>query len=95
MTFDIEIDTSKRRFKLQVARIYAGESLEKFKVSYGDRFLILQSNRPLLLATHSAKQVKWQLLEGEIRNPNIEEVTMTIFRIQQAIEAYMNRSEKK
>jgi len=95
MTFDIEIDILKKHYVIQVEQIYAGASLEKFKVSYGERSLILQSNRPLLLATHSAKQVKWQLLEGEIRNPNIEQATMTLFRITQAIETYMNNSTKK
>jgi hypothetical protein len=93
MTFEIEIDTSKGRFSMQVERTYAGESIEKFRVTYRDRSLLLQSNQPLLIATNSKKGIKWQLLEGEIRNPNIEEATMTLFRIQKAIEAYMKSSK--
>lgn len=93
MTFDIQIDVNGGRFKMKVERVYAGESLEKFKVTGGSRSILLQSNRPLLLATRSRKTVDWKLLEGDFRTTNKEAATYALFRIMTTIEEYIKEKE--
>ncbi len=93
MTFDIQIDVAGKRYKMQVERIYAGDSIERFKVSGGGKWIVLHCNRPELLASNAKKSIDWKLKEGQVSSGNIEATTFALYRMMMAIEHYIKEKE--
>lgn len=93
MQFEITIDTHTGRYRMQVKRIHAGDSLEKFQVSAGGRSILLQCNRPQLLNAKSRKAIDWKLLEGQVTTTDIEAATFSLFKIMTTIEDYIKQQE--
>ena len=93
LQFDVTIDVNTGRFRMQVVRIHAGDSLEKFRVTAGGRSIILQSNRPQLLHTGSRKTIDWKLLEGQFNTTNVQAATFALFKLMTSIEVYIKRQE--
>jgi hypothetical protein len=93
LQFEITVDVNYGRFKMQVERIHAGDSLEKFRVSAGGRSVVLQSNRPELLHTGSRKAIDWKLREGQFNTTNVQEATFALFKVMTSIEDYVKQRE--
>ena len=93
-TFEIRIDLPSGKYRMQVERYYAGESIEKFKITGGSRSFEMQSNRPELLQSGARKSIKWQMIQAPpITDGNIESITYAVFMIEQEIEKYLNKTE--
>jgi hypothetical protein len=94
MQFEIRIDMPSGKYRMQVERIYAGDSIEKFKVTGGARSFILQSNRPQLLASNAKKEIQWKILEAPPTNPgNLENTTYAVYKIMQEIGLHLSKTE--
>jgi hypothetical protein len=91
MKFEIIVDVSGRPYKMQVEKIYEDSWIEKFRVTGGNKSIVIQSNRPRLKAMGSTKQITWDVVEGEIdRSPErIEATTMALFRMYQGVESWL------
>jgi len=94
MQFEIRIDMPSGKYRMQVERIYAGDSIEKFKITGGSRSFTLQANRPELLKTESRKAIQWKVLEApSVNDGDIENTTYAVYKIMQEIALYMNKHE--
>jgi hypothetical protein len=70
MQFTIEIPIKGKPYRMDVERVYEGESLEKFQVSAGGRSVVLSSN--INIAKDKRRnngKVEWKLIEGDPKNP--------------------------
>lgn len=68
MWFTITVMYERKPLKLLVERIYQDKAHEQYKVSSKARFLILQTNRPVLKARGlKHKPQIWEVLEGQLR----------------------------
>lgn len=95
MTFTIRIEVKFKWYNLTVQRFYVGESIEKFRVSAGERYFILQCNRPEVVATKSNRAIKWKVIEGEFKPGNPQDAALGLFKVFQAIESHLNPKEGK
>lgn len=94
MTFPIRVDTPSGRYRMQVERIFAGDSIEKFKITGGSRSFTLQGNRPELLRSGSHKETAWKVLEAPPTNEgNVEAITYGCFMIMQELNLHLSRLE--
>ena len=79
--FEIFVVMKGKTFRMEVFRIYDGESMETFKVVGGTRSIILQSNRPELVRTNSTKAIDWKLLEGDFSKSNPKDAAEALNKI--------------
>lgn len=79
--FEIVVTSKGKRFKMQVTKIYEGDSLQRFKVKGGTKYIVLQSNLPMLLRDNSRKAIDWKLLEGNISTENPKEAAEALNEI--------------
>ena len=89
--FEITVAVQKGRYRMQVERIHADDSLAKFEVRAGGRSIILQSNRSQLLQAKSRKSIDWKLVEGQLTSTNLEEAAFALFKVITAIEDYIKQ----
>lgn len=71
MVFFIRVtnDNSLPLYKCEI--IYSSSYIERIRVSNEGWFIVLQSNRPLLLCKGIRyNKIKWELIEGEIESQN-------------------------
>jgi hypothetical protein len=55
---------------MRVERIFGNGEMEKFKISAGNKSIVIQGNRPLLKnKTSGKKRIKWKLYQGSFTNP--------------------------
>lgn len=64
--FLIQVASKNKTFRMEVTKIYEGDSLQRFRVKGGSRQIILQSNYPQICRENSRKPIDWKLLEGDI-----------------------------
>lgn len=65
MNFGISIRHEKRIVRLQVQKIAATQTTEKFKVTARNQSFVLQCNRPMLQAKRLKYfPIKWKVVEG-------------------------------
>ncbi|HEX2533155.1 MAG TPA: hypothetical protein VHK69_05440 [Chitinophagaceae bacterium] len=78
--FDIAYRSGSFTFRFSVEWMGAEQGLERFRLTGGGRTVILQSNRPLLLARGLKKKaVYWKVVEGKVQNGKaLEDVTRLI-----------------
>jgi hypothetical protein len=96
LNFTIRIDLPTGMFRLNVERIYAGDGIEKFRISGGNRSFVLQSNRPALLAEASRKPIEWKILELPfVPLQAIETTTYALHKVMQEIELYLKLEQQK
>jgi hypothetical protein len=84
--FKIWVEVKRKRFTMDIYKIYEGDSLQRFKVQGGHRYIILQSNLPYLLNKKSNKPIEWKLLEGDITEVDPKEAAEALNKIIVAIE---------
>ncbi len=93
MTFSITVDMGTKVYRMQVEQIYIGESIEKFRVTGGQRSIVLQSNRPMVLESKTKKPIEWKLVEGEINPTNTKNAALALLRIMHEIEKRLKPEE--
>jgi hypothetical protein len=87
MDFKISIETAGKRYIMQVDRFYIGDSLDKYKVSAGERSIELQSNIPEIQRTGARKRIAWKVLKADFKdNVNEDDRALLIQRIFRSIE---------
>jgi hypothetical protein len=64
MEFEIVIHVYSKPYRMQVKRIYEGDSIEKFEVKGGERSIIIRNNRPELKLKGTRKKPTWQIDGG-------------------------------
>lgn len=69
MEFEVVINIYSKPYRMQIKRIYEGDSIEKFEVTGGDRSIVTRNNQPELRRQKGRKKPLWQLEKGEISNP--------------------------
>jgi hypothetical protein len=79
--FEILVEMKGKKYRMQVYRVYDGNSLERFNVVGGKRGIVLQSNRPMLLREGSRKAIDWKLLEGDLGNGPEKDVADALNKI--------------
>jgi hypothetical protein len=88
MVFSIQIKYSGRIYPMTVERIKVDKSFEEFRIfnpKTPEKYIIIQSNRPLLLAKGLKKhRINWTVLEGHVTYK--QPLTMVI----QLIESHLN-----
>ncbi len=85
--FTITVVVDRKKFRMQVVEIYRGESLEQFKVVGGERYIILQSNRPMLERAKTKKPITWKILEGDITTGDPKQIAAALNEIIIALES--------
>ena len=84
MNFTITISTLNGKYDFNVERIYSGDSIEKYKVSRGDKYIVLRNNMPLLkMPGGKRKKLEWKLDEGKIKN--VQTMSMMILEIEKKL----------
>ena len=72
MYFTIIIHHNFKRYKITVEQVYAGASLEHFKLYPPDnpgKYIIVTSDRPLWLSKSLPHhRINWKLKDGEVHN---------------------------
>ncbi len=84
--FTITVRVNNKRFRMQVYEIYKGDSLERFKIVGGKRYIILQSNRPMLEREKARKPIAWKLLEGDITTGDPKQIAEALNEIIRVLE---------
>lgn len=80
MTFSLKITYNSTIYTFQVESVQVSKELsksfERFKLSAGNRVVILQSNRPMLQTKGlKHKPITWKVVEGEVKdNKALEKV---------------------
>jgi|GEM_PF-1922664 len=93
MSFTITIKHKDRIYTMKVERTQEGAKDERFRVSGGGRFILLQTNRPQALAR--GRKPKWKIIDGHVRKEsNLEEASLAMLRIYEAIEQHYESMEK-
>jgi hypothetical protein len=88
MKWTVQILNEGKYVYLDAEVIYSSPSIEKVKVSGKDRYIILQSDRPLQLTKKNKNgKINWKLIEGEIHYQS------TIDKIIKAVEFYLKRTD--
>lgn len=87
--FEIYVEVKEKTFHMEVYHIYQGDSIEKFKVKGGKRFIVLQSNRPYLKAHNKRENIDWKLIEGDLSNASSKEAKQALSKIIEAVEYYI------
>ena len=75
-------------YRMQVKRIYEGDSIERFKITGGSRSIVVRNNRPELNRTRKRKKPMWQVEEGTASNP--QTFALTVLAIEKKIEEIEN-----
>lgn len=88
--FEINYRSGSIIYHFKIELIESGKQLEKFRISGGNKVVILQSNRPMLLARGLKKKaIYWKVLEGEICYPS------NLNNVIKIIEAHLQPEEPK
>jgi hypothetical protein len=70
MLFKIRILYEKRYKNLIGEVIYSDKRSERIRVSGGNRSIVIQSNRPLLLSKGlKHRRIEWKIVEGDMNSP--------------------------
>jgi hypothetical protein len=87
-SYDFEIFVSNKGtvFRMEVTKIYEGDSVERFKVKGGKRHIILESNRPFLLKQKSGKRIQWMIKEGDLKSSKPTDAADAVSKITKQIE---------
>ena len=90
MKWQFEIYYNYNRIKINAEVIYKSPCTERIKLTAGTHELLLECNRPLLLAKGlKKKRVQWKIREGSVKSSHAFEL-MT-----ESIEAYLRDQGKK
>jgi hypothetical protein len=89
MEFEIVIYIYSKPYRMQVKRIYEGDSIEKFEVKGGERSIILRNNRPELKLKRARKKPTWQI-DGGKPPSNPQSFALTVLAIEKKIEEIEN-----
>lgn len=84
MEFEIVIHIYGKPYRMQVKRIYEGDTIEKFEVTGGQKSVVLRNNRPELKRKPGNKKARWQIENGEVSNA--QAYALTILAIEKKIE---------
>lgn len=69
MEWQIIIRYDKQYIHLKANLIYSSPQIERIKIIGKNRSIVLQNNRPLLIARGlKSKRIDWKLHEGELHN---------------------------
>lgn len=93
MTFEIKIELNQKWYRMNVEQVHASESLERFKVTGGNRSILLETNRPE--SKKRKRKPKWKILSGDIQRNNLEEAALAMLRIFDAIEKHFSPVEER
>ncbi|MEI6949745.1 hypothetical protein V9K67_21335 [Paraflavisolibacter sp. H34] len=80
MRFKIDLPYGSLRYVFQVEQGKPLKGFELFTLTAGDKKVVLQSNRPMLLAKGlKRKPIFWKVVEGEVKDQRaLEEVIQAI-----------------
>ncbi len=67
MQFEV-IVRSEKLHRIQVKRIYEGDTIERFEVSAGGKAVVLQTNYHFLKKTKQRGSPDWKIISGEVKN---------------------------
>jgi len=84
--FEIFVNNKGRIFRMEVTKIYDGDSVERFKVKGGKRHIILQSNRPFLIKQNSKKRIEWRLMEADLKSSKPTDAADAVSKIIEQVE---------
>jgi hypothetical protein len=69
MEFAVLISSDGRKYRINVKRIYEGDTIERYEISAGCKKVLVRTNINLLKQKKlKAKKVEWKLEHGEIEN---------------------------
>jgi hypothetical protein len=66
MQFEIIVTVKGKGYKMQVNRIYEGDTIESFELTAGGKSVVLQTNYHYLKSTNSKKSPDWKIISGEV-----------------------------
>ena len=80
MKFRIVVNVDRKKYRMWVERIYQSDQIEKYRVTGGQRSIVLQTNGPLMKKRHlKHRKGQWKLIEGQAWNMYaLQEVIDTI-----------------
>jgi hypothetical protein len=84
--FEIFVKNNGKTFRMEVTKIYEGDSVERFKVKGGKRHIILESNRPFLVKQNLKKKIQWTIKEGDLKSSKPTDAADAISKITEQIE---------
>jgi hypothetical protein len=90
MTFSIIVTIDRKNYRLRVERIHQTAQIERYRVTGGNRSIVLQTNGPLF-KTKGLKHRKgqWKLVEGGAWNQH------AIGEVCKMIQAYLDSTQQK
>jgi hypothetical protein len=68
MQFDITLNFDGKLYKMQVKRVYEGDTVERFEVSGGGKVVVLQTDYHHLKKNNSRKSPDWKIISGQVKN---------------------------
>ncbi|MEP6584474.1 MAG: hypothetical protein ABJA90_09405 [Ginsengibacter sp.] len=85
--FKIELHFSKE-YVFKVEQTYLSDSMEIYTLTYKNRQIQFQSDRPLIRKNGDKKKINWKVIGGKVENENNYE------RIKEQLESYIRNIEK-
>lgn len=86
MSFQVTMQIGTKAFRMTVDRYYVGESLDRYKVSAGEKEIELQSNIPELERTNSKKRISWKITGSNFNIGTSDDAALAIQRLFREIE---------
>lgn len=88
--FEIQINIGAYHYRFQVEQSKPLKGFELFTLTGGDKKVVLQSNRPMLLARGlKRKPIYWKVIDGDVKDQKVLE------KVIQTIEQYLKEKEEK
>ena len=90
VTFHIQVNiySTGKKYRMLVDHYYSSEQVERFKIHGKNERYVLMEKRLYL------HRQPWKILEGKIDTTNIEQSSMAIRDIQDAIDRYLDQRKK-
>jgi hypothetical protein len=86
MSFPIRIEIGTKAYTMTVDRYYIGDSIDKYKVSAGEKEIHLQSNIPEIENTGAKKKIAWKILTANYNIGSSDDAALGIQRLFREIE---------
>lgn len=86
MSFPVTIQIGAKVYKMTVDRYYIGDSLDRYKVTDGEKELELQSNIPEIERTNAKKRVAWKITGANFNIGTSDDAALAIQRLFREIE---------
>jgi hypothetical protein len=90
MEFSVLISSQGRKFRVNVKRIYEGDTIERYEIGAGGKTVVVRTNINLVKQKKLVKKkVEWKLEQGEIQN--VEAFVSTLRAIEHHFEQFYDQ----